>query len=93
MEYTDKLKNAINTSHIIPKKQKPVLQVICKQRFPIPASEIEVLLNLSRPSVNFSIRMLLNRGFIKRLKEGVFMYYPAEEKMKELIYRYETKTK
>ena len=87
------LKEAIDASHIVPKKQKPVLHAICKQGYPIPASEIEDILALSRPSVNFSLQMLLKRNFIKRSKDGIFMYSANEERIGELLERYKNRAK
>jgi predicted transcriptional regulator len=91
MQPSNTLKEAINASRIIPKKQKAVLQTICVRTYPTSAIEIEESLGLSRPAVNFSLQMLLKRNFIKRAKDGVFLYTPNEERIAEVLERYKCK--
>ena len=88
MKYTDILKQAIENSHIIPKGQKIVLKAICSRSYAVPAKELEDALNLSRPSVNFSLQMLFKRNFIIRSKDGVFLYTPNEKRLLELQERF-----
>ena len=80
----DLLKEAIENSAIIPRVQKIVLKVICSSSYPISAKEIEDILGLSRPSVSFSLKMLLKRNFISRSKDNVYLYSPNQERMKEI---------
>jgi predicted transcriptional regulator len=87
----DLLKEAIENSAIIPKGQKKVLKVICSSSYPIAAKEIEKLLNLSRPSVSFSLKMLLKRNFIERFKDNVYLYSPNKERMQEITERFVSK--
>jgi predicted transcriptional regulator len=87
----DLLKEAIENSAIIPRVQKIVLKVICSSSYPISAKEIEDILGLSRPSVSFSLKMLLKRHFINRSKDNVYLYSPNKERMKEIRERFVSK--
>ena len=88
----DLLKEAIENSAIIPRVQKIVLKVICSSSYPISAKEIEDILGLSRPSVSFSLKMLLKRNFINRSKDNVYLYSPNQERMKEIRERFVSKS-
>lgn len=87
----DLLKEAIETSAIIPKVQKVVLKAICSSPHPISAKEIEDILGFSRPSVSFSLKMLLKRNFITRFKDNVYLYTPNKERMQEIKERFTIK--
>lgn len=87
----DLLEEAIENSAIIPKGQKKVLKVICSSSYPISAKEIECLLKLSRPSVSFSLKMLLKRNFINRSKDNVYLYSPNKERIQEIRERFISK--
>ena len=84
----DLLKEAIENSAIIPKVQKRVLKAICSSSYPISAKEIEGMLGLSRPSVSFSLKMLLKRNFINRSKDNVYLYASNKERMQEIRERF-----
>lgn len=84
----DLLEKAIDSSVIIPPGQKRVLKIICAHFYPLSAREIEEELALTRPSVNFSLKQLLKRNFITRIKENIFLYKPNQERIEELKARY-----
>lgn len=84
----DILEKAIDCLKIIPNKQKEVFKIICSRSYPISAKEIETDLCLSRPSINFSLKILLKRGFILRTKDNVFLYKANPERLEEIKERY-----
>jgi predicted transcriptional regulator len=84
----DLLEKAIAFSAILPSGQKRVLGAICTHSYPISAKELEEELSLTRPSVNFSLKQLLKRNFIIRVKENIFLYKPNQERIEELKARY-----
>ena len=84
----DLLEKAIESSAILPSGQKRVLRAICDHSYPISAKELEEELSLTRPSVNFSLKQLLKRNFITRIKENIFLYKPNQERIEELKSRY-----
>ena len=85
---SDLLKEAIDSSAIIPPGQKRVLKTICSYSYPISAKEIEDELQISRPSTNFALQQLLKRNFIIRIKDSIFLYKENIERLEELKLRY-----
>lgn len=82
------LKEAIDSSTIIPAGQKRVLKTICAYSYPISAKEIEDELQISRPSTHFALQQLLKRNFIVRIKDSIFLYKENNERLEELKLRY-----
>lgn len=85
---TSLLQEAIERSPLIPRVQKKVLKAICSHSFPLAAKELEEELGLSRPSVSFALKTLLERKFVNRVKDSVYLYSPNTDKIKEIEQRY-----
>jgi len=82
------LQQAIDYSPLIPKRQGNVLKIICSKSYSISAKEIEELLGLTRPSISFSLKMLLKRNFITRVRDNIYLYCCNKERIEEIIKRY-----
>ncbi len=85
------LHNAIEDSDILSSGQKKVFNIICDSDYPVSAASILDLMGTSKQAVHFSIKKLLERNFIIREKDRVFVYKPNKERVIELIDRYNKK--
>lgn len=79
---------AIEDTDILSKKQKVVLKFLCKSDFPVSSVTIENAMQVSRQAAYLTLKVLLDRGFITRTKERVFLYSPNKLKTLELMERY-----
>ncbi len=79
---------AINDTNLLSEKQKVVLKLLCESPFPISSVNIENTMKVSRQAVDLTLKALLNRGFIIRNKERIFLYSPNQQKIFELLERY-----
>lgn len=82
------LKQAIDDTDILSMKQKLVLKIICESDYPVSSVTIEKSLKVTRQAVYLTLKALLDREFILRKKERIFLYYPNKLKLLELIERY-----
>lgn len=82
------LDKAIENTDILSHKQKAVFKIICQSEYPISSVTIENSMNVTRQAVYLTLKALLNRDFITRKKERVFLYSPNKLKILELIERY-----
>ena len=82
------LDKAISNSDILPTGQKNILSIIGASEYPVSSKHIEKAMGFTKQTVNFSIKTLLNRKFIEREKDGVFVYKLNEDRAIELIERY-----
>lgn len=85
------LRLAIDDTDILSTKQKEVLQILCNANFAISSGTIENKMDVTRQAVYLTLKALLDRGFITRKKERVFLYEPNKLKALELIERYKEK--
>lgn len=85
------LSEAIFHADILSAGQKKVLNIICSSDYPVPASSILEMMGSSKQAVHFSIKKLLDRNFITRKKDRVFVYEPNKIRIKELTKRYNQK--
>tara|TARA_B100001093_G_scaffold513809_1_gene586491 strand:- start:1094 stop:1366 length:273 start_codon:yes stop_codon:yes gene_type:complete len=85
------LHNAIQDADILSSAQKRILNIICDSNYPVSAGSILDLMGTSKQAVHFSIKKLLERNFITREKDRVFVYKPNKERVIELIDRYNKK--
>ena len=81
---------AIENSDILPSGQKKVLSIIGSADYPVTAKQIEKAMGYKKQTVNFTLKHLLNRNFIEREKDGVYIYTPNKDRAVELIERYKT---
>jgi predicted DNA-binding protein YlxM (UPF0122 family) len=88
MDNKEMLSLAIEDTDILSKKQKAVLNLLCKSDFPVSSVTIENAMQVSRQAIYLTLKVLLDRGFITRTKERVFLYAPNKLKILELIERY-----
>ena len=91
MQDKEILKLAINDTDILSSKQKEVFITLCNANFPLSSGTIESSMGVTRQAVYLTLKALLNRGFITRTKERVFLYSPNKLKELELIERYKDK--
>ena len=82
------LNHAIDDADILSSKQKVVLKIICESDYPVSSITIEKSLKVTRQAVYLTLKALLDRDFILRKKEQIFLYYPNKLKLLELIERY-----
>ena len=85
------LELAINDTDTLSKKQKEVFRVICNSDFPLSSNSIEKKMGVTRQAVYLTLQSLLNRGFITRTKDRIFVYHSNKLKKLELIERYKQK--
>jgi DNA-binding MarR family transcriptional regulator len=85
------LNEAIQDADILSSGQKRVLSVICDSNYPVSASSVLDLMGTSKQAVHFSIQKLLERNFITRTKDRVFVYQPNKTRVIELVDRYSKK--
>jgi len=85
------LYKAIQDADILSSGQKKVLNIICDSDYPVSAASILDLMGTSKQAVHFSIKKLLERHFITREKDRVFVYSPNKERIIELLDRYNKK--
>ena len=85
------LNASIQDSDILSAAQKKVLTIICDSNYPISCSSILDLMGTSKQAAHFSLTRLLDREFITRAKDRVFVYQANPTRMAELIERYKNK--
>ena len=85
------LYNAIQDADILSSGQKKVLNIICDSDYPVSAAAMLDLMGTSKQAVHFSVKKLLERNFIIREKDRVFVYKPNKERIIELLDRYNKK--
>lgn len=83
------LMEAINYADILSSSQKNALSVICSSKNSMSAKRIEDKLGSSKQTINLCLKSLMKRNFIERSRDGVFMYTPNQERVNELINRYQ----
>jgi predicted transcriptional regulator len=82
------LNKAIENTDILSPKQKMVFKIICESEYPVSSVTIENLMKVSRQAVYLTLKVLLDRDFINRKKERVFLYSANKLKLFELMERY-----
>jgi predicted DNA-binding protein YlxM (UPF0122 family) len=82
---------SIEDADILSSGQKKVLNIICNSDYPLSASSILDMTGSSKQAVHFSIKRLLDRNFIGRKKDRVFVYEPNKIRILELMERYNQK--
>jgi predicted transcriptional regulator len=82
------LSDAILSSDILSTGQKKVLNIICSSDYPVSVKGILDIMGSSKQAVHISIKSLLERGFITKHKDRVFVYKPNKARIAELETRY-----
>jgi len=83
------LVEAIRNTELLPPKQKLTLEVICSSEYPLTSKMIQKKLNTTKQRMDYSLKALLKRNFIKQGKDGSLIYTPNDTRMEELIKRHE----
>ena len=82
----DLIIKAIEEEETLATKQRKILIEIYKYNYPMSATEIKrEMYNKSRQFIHATLHALLEKGFIKREKNRVFLYSVNQDKMKELL--------
>jgi predicted transcriptional regulator len=82
------LSKSIESSRILSTGQKKILKNIIKFEHGIAMSTLVELMNQSKQALFSNIKKLVERGFLIRQKEMVYIYKANEEKMIEIINTY-----
>lgn len=82
------LNQAIDDTDILSPKQKVAFKIICESEYAVSSVTIEKSMNITRQAVYLTLKALLDRSFITRKKERIFLYSPSKLKILELIERY-----
>jgi len=82
------ISNAINDSALLSVGQKIILSSLVKFDIGMPISQIMELTNLTKQTVHFNLKKLLERGYVSRTKDMFFLYKVEQNKMEELLERY-----
>ena len=85
------LNDAIQDTDMLSSCQKKVLSIICDSNYPLSTSSILDVMGTSKQAIHFSITKLLERGFVEREKDRVFVYHPNKTRIIELVERYNQK--
>ena len=82
------LSKSIESSRILSTGQKKILKNIIKFEHGIAMSTLVELMNQYKQALFSNIKKLVERGFLIRQKEMVYIYKANEEKMIEIINTY-----
>lgn len=82
------INQAINSSNLLSGGQKIILNSLVKFDVGIPIAQIMNLTSLSKQTVHFNLKKLLERGYVLRTKDMFFLYKVDNKKMEELLDRY-----
>jgi predicted transcriptional regulator len=83
---------AIDFTGFLSKGQKEILKYILvfDDKGGVTAETIKNSSNISRQAANIHLKHLMDRGFVNREKNRIYVYYAKKRKLQELIETYET---
>lgn len=88
LEQNPLLIEAINSSSLLSDGQQQILKILVQFDVGIPISQIMALTNLSKQTIHFNIKKLMERQYVMREKEMVYIYKANRDKIFEIIERY-----
>jgi len=88
-------KEAINFTGLLSKGQKSVLKYMLAfdSKGGVTADTIKNSSIISRQAANVHLKHLMERGFVDRSKNRVFVYYPNKTRLQQIIEEYKTSQK
>ena len=83
---------AIDFTGFLSKGQKEILKYILvfDDKGGVTAETIKNSSNISRQAANIHLKHLMDRGFVDREKNRIYVYYAKKRKLQELIETYKT---
>ena len=92
MKNIDLCNDAINFTGFLSKGQKEILKYILafNDKGGVTAETIKNSSNISRQAANIHLKHLMDRGFVNREKNRIYVYYAKKRKVQELIEAYNT---
>ena len=83
---------AIDFTGFLSKGQKAILKYILvfDDKGGVTAETIKNSSQVSRQAANIHLKHLMDRGFVNREKNRIYVYYAKKRKLQELIETYET---
>lgn len=88
LEQNPLLIEAINSSSLLSDGQQQILKILVQFDVGIPIAQIMALTNLSKQTIHFNIKKLMERQYVMREKEMVYIYKANRDKIFEIIERY-----
>jgi predicted transcriptional regulator len=92
MELNDinEIHKAIDVSDLLSKSQKEILKYIVSFDLErgLPAISIMKHLEVTKQAISFSLKQLMNRKFLTRYKDKVFVYRINRQRLEEIITDY-----
>lgn len=87
LEQNPLLPEAINNSKLLSAGQKKILSVLIQFDTGIPISQLMELMNSSKQSIHFNMKKLLQREYVLREREMVYVYKVNQKKLVEIVER------
>ena len=89
IEHYDLLLLAIKNSNVLSSSQKEILIHLLQFKEGLPMSDLVELMGQSKQTLFLKVKKLLDRGFVLREKDMVFMYKVNQQKMSTLLENYQ----
>lgn len=89
LERNPLLPYAIENSKLLSNGQKKILNILVQFDTGIPISQIMELMNSSKQTIHFNMKKLLQRHYVLREREMVFVYKVNQSKVLEISEREE----
>jgi len=87
LERNADLPQAITNSTILSSGQKGILNILIQFDAGISVSKIMELMNSSKQTIHFNLKKLMERDYILRKKEMVYIYRINQKKLLEILAR------